>query len=140
MIDDAEVVLIGMGTVSKPMKVAIKNMRKQGYKVGMLRIRWFRPFPTKDVIRYLSNARVVCVIDRDYSMGSPNRGGVVYHEIRSSLYDLDQRPKVLNFIGGLGGREITIQDVEKIIKIGYEHRDTPITKPVYWVGIRGDPW
>ncbi|TRM96035.1 pyruvate ferredoxin oxidoreductase, partial [Sulfolobus sp. B1] len=95
MIDDAEIVLIGMGTVSKPMKVAIKKMRNQGYKVGMLRIRWFRPFPTQDVIKYLSQAKVVCVIDRDYSIGSPNRGGVIYHEIRSSLYDLDQRPKVL---------------------------------------------
>ncbi|MBP1358057.1 MAG: pyruvate ferredoxin oxidoreductase [Sulfolobus sp.] len=140
MVDDAEVVLIGMGTVSKPIKVAIKNMRKEGYKVGMLRLRWFRPFPTQDVIKYLNNAKVVCVIDRDYSIGSPHRGGVIYHEIRSTLYDLDQRPKVMDFIGGLGGREITIQDVEKIIKIGYEHRDTPITKPVYWVGVRGDPW
>ena len=140
MLDDAEIVLVGMGTVSKPMKVAIKNMRNQGYKVGMLRIRWFRPFPTQDIIKYLSNSRIVCVIDRDYSMGSPNRGGVIYHEIRSALYDLDPRPKVMDFIGGLGGREITIQDVEKIIKIGYEHRDTPITKPVYWVGVRGESW
>ncbi|AHC51391.1 pyruvate ferredoxin oxidoreductase [Sulfolobus acidocaldarius SUSAZ] len=140
MTDDAEVILVGMGTVSKPMKVAIKKMRQEGYKAGMLRLRWFRPFPTQDVMKYLGNTRVVCVVDRDYSIGSPNRGGAVYQEIRSALYDLDQRPKVLGFIGGLGGREVTIQDVEKIIKIGYEHRDTPITKPVYWAGVRGDPW
>jgi len=100
-----------MGTVSKPVKVAIKKLREQGIKAGMLRIRWFRPFPTQEVVKYLSGARVVCVIDRDYSLGSPYRGGVVYHEVRSSLYDLDARPKVLSFIGGLGGREITIQAV-----------------------------
>jgi len=140
MTDDAEVIIVAMGTVSKPIKLAIKRMREQGYKAGMLRLRWFRPFPTQDVINYLQNAKVVCVIDRDYSMGSPFRGGVVYHEIRSALYDLDTRPKVLNFIGGLGGREITIQDVEKIIKIGYEARDSPITQPVRWVGVRGEPW
>jgi len=140
MIEDAEVVLIGAGTVSKPMKVAIKSMRAKGAKVGMLRLRWFRPFPTREVIKYLSNSSVVCVVDRDYSMGSPNGGGVFYNEIRSALYDLEERPKVINFIGGLGGREVTIQDVEKIIKIGLEQRDTPVTKPVYWFGVRGERW
>ncbi|MEM0373838.1 MAG: transketolase C-terminal domain-containing protein [Sulfolobaceae archaeon] len=140
MTDDAEVIIVAMGTVSKPIKVAIKRMREQGIKAGMLRLRWFRPFPTQDVIKYLQNAKVVCVIDRDYSMGSPFRGGVIYHEIRSTLYDLDIRPKVLNFIGGLGGREITIQDVEKIIKIGYETRDSPVLQPVRWIGVRGEPW
>jgi pyruvate ferredoxin oxidoreductase alpha subunit len=141
MIDDAEVVIVAMGTVSKPIKLAIKKIRNEkNVKAGMLRIRWFRPFPTEDVIKFLSNAKVVCVIDRDYSMGSPFRGGVIYHEIRSALYDLQRRPKILNFIGGLGGREITISDVEKIIKIGYEAIDSPYVKPVWWVGVRGDPW
>jgi len=134
------VVVVGMGTVSKPVKVAIKKLREQGIKAGMLRIRWFRPFPTQEVVKYLSGARVVCVIDRDYSLGSPYRGGVVYHEVRSSLYDLDARPKVLSFIGGLGGREITIQDVEKVIKIGLEQRDTPLTRHTHWINVRGDPW
>jgi len=140
MVDDAEVVVVGMGTVSKPVKVAIKKLREQGIKAGMLRIRWFRPFPTQEVVKYLSGARVVCVIDRDYSLGSPYRGGVAYHEVRSSLYDLDARPKVLSFIGGLGGREITIQDVEKVIKIGLEQRDTPLTRHTHWINVRGDPW
>src|SRR5438552_18778139 len=67
MTDDAEIILVGMGTISLPMKVGIRNMRAQGKKVGLVRLRWFRPFPTEKLVEVLSSAKAIGVVDRDYS-------------------------------------------------------------------------
>src|SRR5260221_1075194 len=104
--DDAEVVFIGQGTLSLPMKVAIRRLRKEGHKVGLVRLKWFRPFPTADVVKSLSRSKAVGVIDRDYSFGSPVYGGVLYNEIRSAMYSVEKRPTIVGFIAALGGREI----------------------------------
>ena len=106
MTDDAEIVFLGQGTLSLPMKVAIRRLRKQGHKVGLVRLKWFRPFPTADIVKSLSRFKAVGVIDRDYSFGSPYYGGVLYNEIRSALYSVEKRPVVVGFIAALGGREI----------------------------------
>src|SRR5438067_2003035 len=106
MTDDAEVVFIGQGTLSLPMKVAIRKLRKEGHKVGLVRLKWFRPFATADVVKSLSRFKAVGVIDRDYSFGSPYYGGVLYNEIRSALYSVEKRPTIVGFIAALGGREI----------------------------------
>jgi pyruvate ferredoxin oxidoreductase alpha subunit len=106
MTDDAEVVFIGQGTLSLPMKVAIRRLRKEGHKVGLVRLKWFRPFPTADIVKSLSRFKAVGVIDRDYSFGSPFYGGVLYNEIRSAMYSVEKRPTIVGFIAALGGREI----------------------------------
>src|SRR6266481_2281534 len=77
MADDAEVILVGMGTISLPIKVAIREMRAKGKKVGLIRPRWFRPFPTERLVAALQGAKAIGVIDRDYSFGSPFGSGVV---------------------------------------------------------------
>src|SRR3990170_1254809 len=111
MTEDADVLLIGMGTISLPIKVAIREMRKQGKKIGLVRLRWFRPFPTEKLVAALSKAKAIGVIDRDYSFGSPFGSGVVANEIRAAMYNADRRPPLLSFICGLGGREVTLEDV-----------------------------
>ena len=95
MTDDAEIILVGMGTISLPMKVGIRNMRAQGKKVGLVRPRWFRPFPTDRLVKALSKASAIGVIDRDYSFGSPFNAGVVANEIRAAMYNADKRPPLL---------------------------------------------
>src|SRR2546430_11760591 len=105
MADDAEIILIGMGTISLPIKVAIREMRAKGKKVGLVRLRWFRPFPWEQLVKALSRAQAVGVIDRDYSFGSPFASGVVANEVRAALYNADRRPPLLAFICGLGGRD-----------------------------------
>src|SRR2546422_10090411 len=117
MADDAEVILIGMGTISLPIKVAIREMRAKGKKVGLVRLRWFRPFPTEKLVAALSKAKAVGIIDRDYSFGSPVGTGVVANEIRAALYNADRRPPLLSFICGLGGREVTLEDVYKAVDL-----------------------
>src|SRR5712691_1272668 len=86
MTEDAEIILVGMGTISLPMKVGIRNMRAKGKKVGLIRPRWFRPFPTERLVKALSKASAIGVIDRDYSFGSPFNSGVVANEIRAAMY------------------------------------------------------
>ena len=136
--EDADVILVGQGTLSLSVKVGVRKMRQQGHKVGFLRLKWFRPFPTPEVQGALARAKAVGVVDRDYSFGSPNYAGVLYNEVRSALYDLDQRPKVAGFICGLGGREVTLDNVTEMSEILLKTARTGrLEQPNYWIGVRG---
>ncbi len=139
MTEDAEVVVIGQGTLSLPMKVAIRRLRKErGLKVGLVRLKWFRPFPTAEVVKSLRRFKAVGVIDRDYSFGSPYYGGVLYNEIRSALYSQDTRPVIVGFIAGLGGREIeqpmATEIFEKTMAAG--KGDLAAGDTCHWIGVR----
>ena len=137
MTDDAEVVLVGMGTISLPIKVAIREMRAKGKKVGMVRLRWFRPFPTDRLVAALSRARAIGVIDRNYSFGSPFASGVVANEIRAALYNAERRPPLLSFICGLGGREVTLEDVNKATDMcETAARAGKSDTKTHWLGVR----
>jgi len=137
MTEDAEIILVGMGTLTLPTKVAIRRMREQGKKVGFVRVKYFRPFPADELREALDDCKAVCVIDRDYSYGSPAFGGVLFHEIRSTLYPLDKRPHVLNFIAGLGGREVRVRDINQIVDSGQTAIDTgKIEQETTWIAVR----
>ena len=137
MADDAEIILVGMGTISLPIKVAIREMRAKGKKVGLVRPRWFRPFPTERMVKALSRASAIGVIDRDYSFGSPFNSGVVANEIRAAMYNADKRPPLLSFICGLGGREVTLPDVHKAADMCYAAAKSGKSDPkTHWLGVR----
>jgi len=112
--EGADVVLVGMGTLSLPVKVVVRKLREQGVKVGFVRVRWFRPFDFVGLGNLLDRFGAFGVIDRDFSMGSPYNSGVLANEIRAALYHQKRRPPVLSFIVGLGGREVTITGVEEM--------------------------
>jgi pyruvate ferredoxin oxidoreductase alpha subunit len=134
--EDADIVLVGMGTLSNPVKVAIRQMRKEGKKLGFVRVRWFRPFAAEELAKTLGRFSAVGIIDRDFSFGSPYLGGVLATEIRSAMYPADKRPPMLNFICGLGGREVTVPDVRKMSDIVYQAaggKPQPLTQ---WIGLR----
>jgi pyruvate ferredoxin oxidoreductase alpha subunit len=137
MTDDAEVILVGMGTISLPIKVAIREMRAKGKKVGLARLRWFRPFPTDKLVAVLSRASAIGVIDRNYSFGSPFASGVVANEIRAAMYNSDKRPPLLSFICGLGGREVTLDDVYKATDLCYSAaKSGKSDTKTHWLGVR----
>jgi pyruvate ferredoxin oxidoreductase alpha subunit len=135
--EDAETVLVGMGTLSMPVRVVVRKLREEGQKVGFVRIRWFRPFDFERLGKLLERFGAIGVIDRDYSMGSPYNSGVLANEIRATLYNQKRRPPVLSFIVGLGGREVTITGVkemfgkiQKAAEIGVSPQDTD------WIEVR----
>ena len=137
MCEDAEIILVGMGTLAMPARVAIRRMREAGKKVGFLRVKFFRPFATEEVQNALGHAKAVAVIDRDYSYGSPSFGGVLFHELRSTLYPLIDRPLMLNFIAGLGGREVKVGDIEEMVETTQKAIDTgKIEQETTWIAVR----
>ncbi|HEV2462105.1 MAG TPA: hypothetical protein VGS80_27455, partial [Ktedonobacterales bacterium] len=132
-----EAVLIGLGTVGMPARTAVRRLREQGHKVGYINLRWFRPFPTQELRNSLRRFKAVGVIDRDFAHGSPDDGGVLLHEVRSCLYPARERPVVLNFIAGLGGRDVSIANCATMLEtslaaIGNEEVDGSVT----WIGVR----
>ncbi|MGB0036519.1 MAG: hypothetical protein WBP79_13705 [Candidatus Acidiferrales bacterium] len=133
---DADVVLVGMGTLSNPVRVAIRQMRKEGKKVGFVRMRWFRPFAAADLAKCLGRFKAVGVIDRDFSLGSPYLSGVLATEIRAALYPSAKRPPVVGFICGLGGREVLLEDVNKMTDIIFQAADGKSQPLTQWIGVR----
>lgn len=134
--DDADVVLVGMGTLSTPVRVGIRQLRAEGHKVGFVRVRWFRPFAAEDLARILSRFKAVGVIDRDFSLGAPHQSGVLATEVRAALYPATRRPEMVAFIAGLGGREVTVPDVRTMadrVERAARGEAQPATQ---WIGLR----
>ena len=138
MMDDAEIALVGMGTLAMPVKVAVRKMRERGRKVGFVRVRWFRPFPTEELQDVLAGVQAVGVIDRDYGFGSAFHGGVLANDLRAALYPSASRPKVVSFIAGLGGREINIDNVITMAGMVSDAAAGGATndQDTYWIGVR----
>ena len=109
--DDAEYILISMGAIGAESKAAINNLRKEGLKIGLARLRVFRPFPKEDIVKLSKQAELI-VIDRNISVGS---GGAVFNEIKSALYRRTDT-KVTGFIAGLGGKDVPYTDIEAMCK------------------------
>jgi pyruvate ferredoxin oxidoreductase alpha subunit len=116
--DGAKVLLLTMGCFSETAMVAIDKMKAEGKDIGLIRLRLWRPFPFEEFRQAVKDADVLIVLDRAISFGGP--GGAVCSEIKSALYNQDKRPKVVSFIGGLGGRDITVAGFEEIINRGIE--------------------
>jgi pyruvate ferredoxin oxidoreductase alpha subunit len=136
MTEDADTVLIGLGTVTAAAKSAVKILRARGDKVGYIKLRWFRPFPSEELREALSRARVVGVIDRDFAHGSPDHGGVLFNDVRAALYSSKNRPPIVNFIAGLAGREIAIQDVADMFRMTSEAEKVQDANIVKWIRVR----
>lgn len=135
---DAELAIITMGAYTTNAVYAATLARKSGIKVGVVRLRYFRPFPKSELKKALSDIRGYGVIEFSYSFGSPNSGGVLYNEIRASMYE-DSKP-ALDFLF-LGGREPNIDHFLTAIKILADFvktGKTPRDKRVFWLTLRGE--
>jgi pyruvate ferredoxin oxidoreductase alpha subunit len=124
MLDDAEIATVCIGSTAGTVKTVVDELRKNGIKAGLLRIRAFRPLPVEDIVNNLVGKKAVAVMDRACSFGG--NGGPLFHEIRHSVYDLQDRPNVVNRIYGLGGRDIQphmidgiFKELQKIAEIGH---------------------
>jgi len=109
--EDAELILISMGSTAGTVAVTVDRLRDEGVKAGAVKLRVFRPFPGDRIVEAVKHAKVVGVMDRSISFGL---GGPVYHEIRSAAYGKTNVP-MQNFIYGLGGRDIAESDIRGIV-------------------------
>ncbi len=125
--EDADYVLIASGTLASTGKYVIQRLREKGYKVGLIRIRFFRPFPADEIRKAVKGTKGTGIIDRSISFGS---GGNTFLEVSSSLYGTDN-PPLYGFIAGLGGRDVKIEDFEEMFRIMEKKEPGQ-----YWINIR----
>ncbi len=135
----SKTLLLTMGSFSETAKTAIDAKKERGESVGLINLRLWRPFPFQELRQAVKNAETVIVFDRCVSFGGP--GGPVASEIRSALYSEDQeeRPKVVSFVGGLGGRDMSVKDFGYVIDRGREMAEKGSKELFETVGIRGKP-
>jgi pyruvate ferredoxin oxidoreductase alpha subunit len=132
-VEDADTLLVTVGGYSENAMEAIDKMQKEGKKVGLVRVRLWRPFPHDELIEALSEAKNVIVLDRAISLGGP---APVCSEIRAALYPLKERPQIASIVGGLGGRDISPDDFEKLTGVGLEHIKAGRTAETIMFGVR----
>ena len=118
--EDAEIVLVMMGSFSTKGKAAVNRWREQGRKVGLLRLRLLRPRPTEELAKALTGRKAVAVIDQNIS---PGLGGILYQEVAAVLTDVSEKPSVVrSFIGGLGGKDISQAEFDHVLAVLDEGR------------------
>jgi pyruvate ferredoxin oxidoreductase alpha subunit len=133
--DDAEVVLIAMGSTAGTAKYTVDVLREQGKKVGVVKLTAFRPFPHEAVADALGSAGCVVVLDRAASVGA--FGGPLFMEVRNALYGRPDTPEVIGFIYGLGGRDTGPDQLETAFDFGLKVVETgEVEKYVEYLGVR----
>ena len=134
--DDAEVAIVAMGSTAGTAKVTVDKMREKGKKVGLIRCRVYRPFPKEAMLKAIRKVKVLGVMDRADTFSS--LGGHLYNDCRSILFDADQKPLLKNYIYGLGGRDISIEEIEDIYNQLFKIKETGrVDKEIVYYGVRG---
>lgn len=121
--EDAEIIIVAMGSICSTVRVCVDEMRDRGEKVGLLKIRVYRPFPQEQIQKAVQNAKKVAVLDKNISFGV---GGALYNDIKAKI-DVE----AYDFIIGLGGRDITPNYIEEVV----EKTKNP-EKDVTWIGLK----
>jgi pyruvate/2-oxoacid:ferredoxin oxidoreductase alpha subunit len=133
--EDAEIAFFVQGAHANTCKSAIHHLRSQGVKAGMVRPRWIRPWPTTQIAEALSRVKAVATVESSTSYGGATRGGNLIHELRATLYDLENRPLTTSFMAGLGGDVILLEDYYYMAKILTQMvKEKKVRQHVYWVG------
>lgn len=129
---DADAVVFCMGSLADQAMVAVDELREEGYRAGSVKLRAFRPFPEEEIRRIARSVKAISVIDRNLSAG---KGGASASELKAALYTEDKRPPVLEFIAGLGGRDVTVEDQKVALKKAFEVIEKgEIIKEIGWIG------
>lgn len=129
--EDAEAVLIVLGSVSGTAKDVVDKLRREGKKVGLARVRVLRPFPKEELRNLGAGVKALGILDRNISFGYE---GAVFSEVKSALYG-QLSPRILNFIAGLGGRDITREDIRAMFSILLDSERDQQPEQIY-IGLR----
>lgn len=136
-LDDAEVAILVMGSTGGTAKVAVERLRAKGKKVGLIRARVYRPFPKDAMINALSKVKVVGIMDRSDTLSS--LGGHLFNDARSILYRAEKQPLLKNYIYGLGGRDISIEEIETVYDSLLDiQKSGKVDKDIVYFGVRGE--
>ena len=135
-LEDADYAMVMIGSAAGATKDAIDKLRDQGMKVGLLKLRVFRPFPDEEIAMALKNCKVVAIMDRSESFRG--KGGPLGAEIKAAIYDYAKDVKAFNLVYGLGGRDFTVEEAERIFNdLAAYDRDGVAFEEYRYVGLRG---
>jgi pyruvate/2-oxoacid:ferredoxin oxidoreductase alpha subunit len=129
--DDAEIILVTSGTMTSTARLLLEELRAKGERVGVLKVKMFRPFPVEAIRKALRGARKVAVVDRNFSFGA---SGIFAQEIRAALCNVPGHPPVFGYIAGLGGRDVTTSVLADIYN-RTKTSNAPATESI-WVGLQ----
>ncbi len=134
--EDAELAVVSLGSTAGTAKALVDILREQGRKVGSVKIRFFRPFPAEEIAQCLSKFKAIAVLDRSESFSS--HGGPLFNEVRSVLLESEKRPVIINYIYGLGGRDIGMEQLESVFNDLKEMAEKGLNKDKFinYLGVR----
>jgi pyruvate/2-oxoacid:ferredoxin oxidoreductase alpha subunit len=127
MVEDAEIVLVTAGSITSTARLVVRDLRKQGHRIGLLKIRLFRPFPVEAARDALKGKKKIAVIDRNISLGS---GGIFCQELRAALIHSPDHPLTYSYIAGVGGTDVTPEVIQKIAFDAISRKD-PTDAPIW---------
>ena len=131
----AELAVVVIGSSAGTGKAAVDKLRKMGIAAGLVKVRVFRPFPKEELIRQLRGTYAVAVMDK--CEGFSGQGGPLFAETRSAMYDVPGRPKMINYVYGLGGRDVTVDTFVEIYTELQKIADTGEAGEIYrHIGVR----
>ena len=134
-LDDAEIAIVCMNSTAGTTKFVVDNLRKQGIKAGLLKIRVFRPFPAEEVAKALSHLKAVAVLDKADSLNAA--GGALFEDVVSGMYVNKSQVPVVNYIYGIGGRDTTADQLESVFNDLTEIAKTGnIDNPYRYLGLK----
>lgn len=136
LMDDAEVAVIGLGSAMGTVRYVVNELREEGVKAGMVRMRLFRPFPTEALIKAIGDLPVLGVMEKCISFGAP--ASPLMEEIMTAYYDEEKKPLIANYVHGLGGRDTSKKMVREVydslLKI---KKDGKVKTRMSYIGVRG---
>ena len=134
-LDDAEIAIVCMNSTAGTTKFVVDNLRNQGIKAGLLKLRVFRPFPGEEIAKALSHLKAVAVLDRADSLNAI--GGALYSDITSSMYTENVHVPMVNYVYGIGGRDTKSTDIESVFTDLQEIVKTnKVENPYRYLGLR----
>ena len=113
--DDAEMAFLLMGGSCGTCRTAVDMLREEGFKVGMLKLRLYRPFPKEEILEALKGLKTLMIVDKHICLGG--MGGPIFNDIKSLLYNEDVKLEVVDFIAGIGGRDVKIADFKQMVDL-----------------------
>ena len=132
--EDADVAMITLGAFAGTARDVVARLRAKGKKVGLIEIRTYRPFPGEEILDALDGIKSIIVMERSLAFGG--LGSALYTDVKALLYDIKERPSLLGFVGGLGGRDLAPSEFVNLFEKGFEAIGSEEPSRVEWIKLR----
>ncbi|AIU69147.1 pyruvate ferredoxin oxidoreductase [Thermococcus eurythermalis] len=131
--DDAEIIFVTMGSLAGTVKEYVDHLREKGLKVGAAKLTVYRPFPTEEVRELAKKAKVLALLEKNVTFSV---GGALFQDFSRALINQEEKPKIVDFILGLGGRDVTFKDLDEALAIAQKALAGEEFDEVNWIGLR----